>query len=161
MNETQHNKEVAPTLTLLNGNTIKILTRGTNTDQRLTVIDYHDFTRGNPPPFTRHDFIEVFTVLDGCLAFQYLNEPVFYLSAGEAVTVPGGLSHTFWNPDEQPLHILLTCTPAGLDSFFEAIHAEMQKLTAGIIEQSEIAETMARLRLEHGIEETAPAPDIS
>jgi mannose-6-phosphate isomerase-like protein (cupin superfamily) len=161
VNEIEHNEVVAPTLTMLNGNTIKILTQGKTTGQRLTVIDYHDFTRGNPPPFTRHDFIEVFTVLDGRLAFQYLNEPAFYLSAGDAVTVPSGLSHTFWNPDAQPLHILLACTPAGLDSFFEAIHAEMQKLKAGEIEQTEITETMARLRIEHGIEETAPAPDVS
>ena len=162
MSENDHQKmEVIPTLTLLNGNTIRILTPGKTTDNRLTVIDYVDFTRGNPPPFTRHEFIEVFTVLEGRLAFQYLGESVFYVSAGDAVTVASGLSHTFWNPDEQPLHIMLACTPAGLDRFFEAIHREMERLTAGEIEQAEISACMAKLRVEHGIEETAAAPDIS
>jgi mannose-6-phosphate isomerase-like protein (cupin superfamily) len=162
MSENDHQEmEVISTLTLLNGNTIRILTPGKYTDNRLTVIDYVDFTRGNPPPFTRHEFIEVFTVLEGRLAFQYLGESVFYVSAGDAVTVPSGFSHTFWNPDEQPLHIMLACTPAGLDRFFEAIHREMERLTAGEIEQTEIGACMAKLRVEHGIEEMAAAPDIS
>ncbi|MBT7953256.1 MAG: cupin domain-containing protein [Gammaproteobacteria bacterium] len=162
MSENDHQEmEVIPTLTLLNGNTIRILTPGKYTDNRLTVIDYVDFTRGNPPPFTRHEFIEVFTVLEGRLAFQYLGESVFYVSAGDAVTVPSGLSHTFWNPDEQASHIMLACTPAGLDRFFEAIHREMERLTAGEIEKAEIGACMERLRVEHGIEETAAAPDIS
>ncbi|MFT5132110.1 MAG: mannose-6-phosphate isomerase-like protein (cupin superfamily) [Gammaproteobacteria bacterium] len=159
--EAHKEMEAVPTLTLLNGNTIRILTHGKTTDKRLTVIDYVDFTRGNPPPFTRHEFIEVFTVLEGRLAFQYLGEPVFYVSPGDAVTVANGLSHTFWNPDEQALHIMLTCTPAGLDRFFEAIHREMQRLTTGEIDQSEIGACMERLRVEHGIEQTAPAPDIN
>ena len=157
----QEEAEVIPTLTLLNGNTIRILTHGKTTAMRLTVIDYVDFTRGNPPPFTRHEFIEVFTVLEGRLAFQYQGESVFYVSPGDAVTVASGLSHTFWNPDEQPLHILLACTPAGLDSFFEAIHREMERVTIGELEPAEIGACMERLRVEHGIEETAAAPDIS
>lgn len=152
---------VAPTLTLLNGNTIRILSHGRVTKKRLTVIDYVDYTCGNPPPFTRHDFIEVFTVLEGRLAFQYLHETVFYVSPGDAVTVPGGLSHTFWNPDKKPLHILLTCSPAGLDGFFEDIHRAMERLKTGEMKQSEIGASMERLRVKHGIEQTAPAPDIN
>ncbi len=158
--ETAKELEIKPALTLLNGNSIRILTHGKDTDKRLTVIDYYDFSRGNPPPFTRHDFIEVFTVLSGRLAFQYLGEPVFYVSPGDAVTVPSQRSHSFWNPDEHALHIMLACTPAGLDSFFEAIHRERQRLIAGEVGQSEIGACMARLRREYGIEETADAPDI-
>lgn len=152
--------DVVPTLTLLNGNTIRILTHGRVTENRLTVIDYVDYTRGNPPPFTRHDFVEVFTVLEGHLAFQYPGETAFYVPPGDAVTVPGGLSHTFWNPDEEPLHILLACTPAGLERFFEEIHLEMERLKAGTMKQSEIVANMEKLRVKHGIEQTAPAPDI-
>jgi mannose-6-phosphate isomerase-like protein (cupin superfamily) len=152
--------EEIPTLTLLNGNTVRVLTRGETTDQRLTVIDYIDTTCGNPPPFTRHDFIEVFTVLEGRLFFQYLGEVPFCLSVGDAVTVPSGLSHTFWNPDDQPVHILLVCTPAGLDGFFEAIHRETVRLKAGEIGQAEVGTSMERLRVEYGIQETAAAPDI-
>ncbi|HAY44908.1 MAG TPA: hypothetical protein DCY55_01330, partial [Gammaproteobacteria bacterium] len=74
--------EDVPTLTLFNGNTVRVLTPGQSTDKRLTVIEYVDFTRGNPPPFTRHEFIEVFSVLEGRLAFQYLGEEPFYVLAG-------------------------------------------------------------------------------
>ena len=153
--------EDVPTLTLFNGNTVRVLTPGQSTDKRLTVIEYVDFTRGNPPPFTRHEFIEVFSVLEGRLAFQYLGEEPFYALAGNAVTVPSGLSHTFWNPDEQSLGIMLVCTPAGLDGFFEAIHHQAKKLTAGEIGKDEVSSIMANLRVEYGVEETAAAPDIN
>jgi mannose-6-phosphate isomerase-like protein (cupin superfamily) len=152
--------EDVPTLTLFNGNNVRVLTPGQSTDQRLTVIEYVDFTLGNPPPFTRHDFIEVFSVLEGRLAFQYLDETPFYVSAGNAATVPSGFSHTFWNPDDQPLRIMLVCTPAGLDGFFEAIHREAEKFRADQIGQDEVSSIMAKLRIEYGVEETAAAPDI-
>jgi mannose-6-phosphate isomerase-like protein (cupin superfamily) len=158
--DTSKGVEFVPLLTLLNGNTVRVLTHGKTTDQRLTVIEYVDFTCGNPPPFTRHEFIEVFSVLEGRLAFQYLGEAPFYVSAGDAVTVPSGLSHTFWNSDDQPLRIMLVCTPAGLDSFFEAIHCEAEKLKAGEIGQHEVSSSMAKLRVKYGIEETAGAPGI-
>ena len=60
-------------LTLLNGNAIKILISGEDTDKQLTVIDYMDFTQSNPPPFTRHGFIEVFTMLEGTLSPRSLD----------------------------------------------------------------------------------------
>ncbi len=151
----------AETLTLLNGNTVKILTSGDDSGQSLTVIDYHDYTQGNPPPFTRHDFVEVFTVLEGRLAFQYQDEAVFQLEAGNAVTVASGLPHTFWNPDKNPLRILLACAPSGLDSFFKSIHAEMEKFKAGEIEPDQFGSIMDRLRSEHGIEITAAAPVVA
>lgn len=152
--------EKPPQLTLPNGNTIRILSPGADTDGRLTVIDYVDYTQGNPPPFTRHDFIEVFSVLDGRLAFQYQDEEVFLVHAGETETVASGRPHTFWNPDNTPLHILLSCSPAGLDAFFTDIHAEMEALRAGKFQECEFAERTARMRSKHGIEETAPPPVI-
>ena len=147
-------------LTLSNGNTVRILTSGKQTGGKLTVIDYVDRTTGNPPPFTRHEFIEVFTVLEGKLAFQYQGEDPFVVTAGISETVAAGRSHTFWNPAEEPLHILLACTPAGLDSFFQDIHLEMDQLNNSAADDSQRTECMARLRVRYGIEETAPAPDI-
>ena len=146
---------------LPNGNEVRILTPGTSTDQRLTVIDYVDYTRGNPPPFTRHDFVEVFTVLSGTLAFQYDGEEAFTVTEGTAETVASGRSHTFWNPLDTPLRILLACTPAGLDSFFMDIHTEFTRLQGDKLEESSLAEQIAQLRSRHGIEVTNPPPDIS
>ena len=149
-----------PVLTLPNGNIARILTAGSETTQQLTVIDYTDFTLGNPPPFTRHDFIETFTVLDGNLAFQYQDEESFLVKAGSTVTVADGRSHTFWNPAEQPLRILLSCTPAGLDSFFQALHHEREKLLAGDIDKETMLASIDKFRESHGIEKTAPPPAI-
>ncbi len=146
---------------LPNGNEVRILTAGTSTDQRLTVIDYVDYTRGNPPPFTRHDFIEVFTVVSGTLAFQYDGEEAFSVSAGKAETVASGRSHTFWNPQNTPLRILLACTPAGLDSFFMDIHTEITRLQDEKLEESALTQRIDQLRSRHGIEVTNPPPDIS
>ena len=152
--------DATPSFTLLNGNTVRILSAGDDTEGRLTVIDYVDHTQGNPPPFTRHDFIETFNVLEGRLAFQYQDEPFFLVTAGSTVTVADGRSHTFWNPDDKPLHLILACTPAGLDRFFEAIHNVMEKFRTGGVSKDEFDANMRRIRKEHQIEQTAPSPDI-
>ena len=148
------------TLTLLNGNTVRILTAGQDSGGQLTVIDYLDYTQGNPPPFTRHAFVEVFTVLEGQLAFQYQDETMFHVETGSAVTVAPGRAHTFWNPQTSPLRILLACSPAGLDDFFKDIHSEFERLGEGALRESDIPAAMERIRLTHGIEQTAPAPQI-
>ena len=150
----------SPVLTLPNGNLAKILTAGSDTGQQLTVIDYTDFTCGNPPPFTRHDFVETFTVLSGRLVFQYQDEEPFLVTPGSTVTVADGRAHTFWNPDNQPLHLLLACTPAGLDNFFQDLHHESEKLLGGEIDNDTMLANIDRIRETHGIEKTAPAPNI-
>ena len=160
VNKTSQRLKLAPTLTLLNGNTVRVLTKGDSTDQRLTVIEYVDTTCGSPPPFTRHDFIEVFAVQKGRLMFQYLGEAPFIVLAGDAVTVPSGFSHTFWNPDNQPLHLVLACTPAGLDGFFEAVHDVAVRVKKGDILPTDAVNSVAELRIKYGIEETAPAPCV-
>lgn len=156
----RNRSESADGLTFLNGNSVRILTSGDDTVGRLTVIDYIDYTQGNPPPFTRHDFSEVFTVLQGRLRFQYQEEKPFDVSEGEAITVPANAPHTFWNPETSALRILLSCSPAGLDRFFRDIYAEMEKLRKKLIQHAEMIENIAALRTKHGIEETAPAPQI-
>jgi len=105
--------------------------------------------------------VEVFSVLQGTLAFQYLGEPPFLVSAGNSETVASGRSHTFWNTGTQALHILLACSPSGLDEFFEDIHREMQRVRAGELQQSDVGACMEKLPVRHGIEESAPAPDIA
>ena len=145
---------------LPNGNPVKILTCGEETLGQLTVIEYIDNTQGNPPPFTRHEFVEVFTVLSGTLAFQYDGKKAFTVSAGNAETVASGRSHTFWNPEQTPLRILLACTPAGLDSFFQDMHTEVCGMQDEERNESALAERIALLRSKHGIEVTNPPPNI-
>jgi mannose-6-phosphate isomerase-like protein (cupin superfamily) len=147
-------------LTFFNNNTIRILTHGRETENALTVIDYVENPNGNPPPFTRHDFVEVFTVLEGRLAFQFLDEAVFHVLPGEAVTVASGLSHSFWNPDQIPMHVIIACSPAGLENFFQEVHAVLGNVKKGGVAEDEKNQLIDAIREKYGIEITADPPDI-
>ena len=55
---------IAPKATTLVGDTYTILVSGEDTAGKYTLIDMHVPPGGGPPPH-RHDFEEMFTVLDG------------------------------------------------------------------------------------------------
>lgn len=55
---------------------------------------------------------EVCYVLEGVLAFR-LGEEVLVLQAGEALVVPAGWEHSYWNPTASPSRLLLIYTPGG------------------------------------------------
>ena len=103
------------------GQNVRVMTPGSATEDRVTVIEAVEPPHSPPPVFTRHAFIEMFLVVKGALTFQFLHESAFVLEAGEMVTVPGWKPHSFWNDGDDPARIMLICTPAGLDRFFEAV----------------------------------------
>jgi mannose-6-phosphate isomerase-like protein (cupin superfamily) len=150
----------SPELTIFGGSRARIVTRGADHDGRLTVIDYLGMSRGNPPPFTRHDFEEIFCVVAGRLAFQFLDEPFFSAGAGDVINVSGGCPHTFWNPDDTPVHVLLVAAPAGLEVFFEESAAVLERQRAGELEAEAASAELDRVRERHGIEVVAPPPTI-
>jgi mannose-6-phosphate isomerase-like protein (cupin superfamily) len=66
---------------------------------------------GFGPPLHRHRETEIFRVLEG----EYLYEvdgKRFHASAGDLVTVPGGVPHTFTNLSPQPAHQIVLMLPA-------------------------------------------------
>lgn len=147
-----------PELVIFGGSTVRILTRGDQHAARLTVIDYRGNGRSSPPAFTRHDFEEIFCVVSGRLAFQYFGESPFIASAGEVVSVQGGRAHTFWNPDDPPVHVLLVAAPAGLELFFEESAKVLTAQRAGDLDSEAAAKELNHVRERHGIEVVAPAP---
>ena len=147
-----------PWLNTLMGQNVRIKTPGSATEGRVTVIECVEPPHSPPPVFTRHAFIEMFLVVKGVLTFQFLHESAFVLEAGQMVTVPSYRPHSFWNDGDDPAGVMLICTPAGLDRFFEASDRLLRRMPADTADPDELKVEMARLREEFGLEHVAPAP---
>jgi quercetin dioxygenase-like cupin family protein len=98
------------------GDTYTILVTGEETAGRYTLIDMH-VPPGGGPPAHRHDFEEMFTVLDGEVQVTFRGETVV-ARAGETINVPANAPHAFTNRGETPARLLCMCTPPGQEEFF-------------------------------------------
>jgi quercetin dioxygenase-like cupin family protein len=98
------------------GDTYTILLTGEQTAGRYTLIDMHVPPGGGPPPH-RHDFEEMFTVLDGEVELTFRGEHMV-ARAGETVNVPANAPHAFTNASGQPARLLCLCSPSGQEQFF-------------------------------------------
>jgi quercetin dioxygenase-like cupin family protein len=99
--------------------TYAILVSGADTAGRYTLIDMHVPPAGGPPPH-RHDFEEMFTILDGEveLTFRGVSDVA---TAGETINVPANAPHVFRNVSERPARLLCLCSPAGQEVFFKEV----------------------------------------
>jgi quercetin dioxygenase-like cupin family protein len=98
------------------GDTYTILVNGQDTAGKYTLIDMHVPRGGGPPPH-RHDFEEMFTVLDGEVLATFRGETVT-VRAGETINVPANAPHSFTNALDTPSRLLCMCAPAGQEEFF-------------------------------------------
>jgi quercetin dioxygenase-like cupin family protein len=73
------------------GDTYTILVTGEDTAGKYTLIDMHVPPGGGPPPH-RHDFEEMFTVLDGEVQVTFRGETLV-ARAGETFTLSSPASH--------------------------------------------------------------------
>lgn len=101
------------------GDTYTILLTGEDTVGRYTLIDMHVPPGGGPPPH-RHDFEEMFTVLDGEVELTFRGEHSV-ARAGETVNVPAKAPHAFTNASGRPARLLCICSPPGQENFFLAV----------------------------------------
>ena len=101
------------------GDTYTILVSGADTAGRYTLIDMHVPPGGGPPPH-RHDFEEMFSVLDGEIELTFRGATAV-ARAGETVNVPANAPHVFRNAGDQPARLLCLCSPAGQEEFFRAV----------------------------------------
>jgi uncharacterized cupin superfamily protein len=74
---------------------------------------------GGPPPH-RHDFEEMFTVVEGEIEITFRGAKSV-LRAGETANVPSNAPHQFHNVSEHPARLLCLCSPAGQEEFFIAV----------------------------------------
>src|SRR5580700_11743850 len=98
------------------GDTYTILVSGDDTAGRYTLIDMYVPPGGGPPPH-RHDFEEMFTVLDGEVELTFRGEHLV-ARAGETVNVPANAPHAFTNASSRPARLLCMCSPPGQEQFF-------------------------------------------
>jgi quercetin dioxygenase-like cupin family protein len=101
------------------GGTYTILLTGAQTGGRYCLFDMLIPPGGGPPPH-RHDFEEMFTVLDGELHFTFRGETM-KAGAGSTINIPSNAPHSFKNHSDQPVHMLCMCTPPGQEDYFLAV----------------------------------------
>jgi quercetin dioxygenase-like cupin family protein len=110
------------------GGTYTILVTGKETGGRYSLIDMLVPPGGGPPPH-RHDFEEMFTILDGEIELTFRGG-AHRASAGLTVNIPANAPHSFKNVSDKPARMLCMCTPAGQEEFFMAVGDPVDSRTA-------------------------------
>jgi quercetin dioxygenase-like cupin family protein len=100
---------------------------GSDTAGRYTLIDMQIPPGGGPPPH-RHDFEEMFTVLEGEVELSFRGQSVV-ARAGETVNVPANAPHGFRNASGEAARLLCMCTPPGQEEFFTAVGVRVTSRT--------------------------------
>lgn len=110
------------------GGTYTVLVTGEQTGGRYCLIDMLVPPGGGPPPH-RHDFEEMFTILDGEIELSFRGE-ARQASAGSTANIPANAPHSFKNKSNKPARLLCMCTPAGQEEFFMAVGDPVDSRTA-------------------------------
>jgi quercetin dioxygenase-like cupin family protein len=110
------------------GDTYTIVVTGKDTAGHYTLIDMHVPPGGGPPPH-RHDFEEMFTMLDGEVEFTFRGETMV-ARIGETVNIPANAPHSFRNASDRPARLLCMCSPSGQEEFFLEIGNRVPDRTA-------------------------------
>lgn len=109
------------------GDTYTILLSGADTAGRFCLIDMHVPPGGGPLPH-RHDFEELFTVLDGEIEVTFRGETSI-ARTGETVNIPANAPHRFTNAADRSERLLCLCSPAGQEESFLAIGQPVETRT--------------------------------
>src|SRR5438093_7606664 len=107
---------------------INVRLRGEQTKGRLAVMENRvaaDFA--GPPLHVHPDFDETFYVLAGELTFQ-LGDRRLTAAAGTLVFAPGETPHTYANLGGKEARVLLLCTPADFERYFDRLVAHARVL---------------------------------
>jgi quercetin dioxygenase-like cupin family protein len=110
------------------GGAYTILLSGSQTAGRYCLIDMLVPDGGGPPPH-RHDFEEMFTLLDGELEFTFRSETQT-VRAGSTVNIPANAPHAFKNRSGKAARMLCLCAPSGQEELFMAIGFPVDGRTA-------------------------------
>jgi quercetin dioxygenase-like cupin family protein len=98
------------------GDAYSILVSGAETAGRYCLIDMLVPDGGGPPPH-RHDFEEMFTLIEGELEFTFRGQTTI-VRAGSTVSIPANAPHAFKNKSGSLVRMLCLAAPAGLEEFF-------------------------------------------
>ncbi|THF69703.1 cupin domain-containing protein [Deinococcus sp. Arct2-2] len=101
------------------GDTYTIVVDGQQTNGRYTLIDMLIPPGGGPPPH-RHDFEEMFSILEGEVTLTFRGETVM-AGAGTTVNIPANAPHQFQNKSAGLVRLLCLCVPAGQEDMFREV----------------------------------------
>jgi quercetin dioxygenase-like cupin family protein len=96
--------------------TYTILIAGEQTGGAYTLIDML-VPAGGPPPH-RHDFEEMFFMLEGELEVTFRDQQ-HRIGPGQAINIPANAPHGFRVASATPARFLCLCLPAGQEEFFK------------------------------------------
>ena len=130
------------------GGIYTILVSGAQTAGRYCLVDMMVPDGGGPPPH-RHDFEEMFTLLEGELQFTFRGKS-HTVCAGSTINVPANAPHAFKNVSGATARMLCMCTPAGQEELFLAIGIPVESRASPpprptVQEQAEKAKLIAEL----------------
>jgi quercetin dioxygenase-like cupin family protein len=108
--------------------TYTILLSGAETNNRYCLIDMLVPDGGGPPPH-RHDFEEMFTLLEGEVEFTFRGE-TRNVATGVSLNIPSNAPHSFKNKSGKTARLLCLCTPAGQEDFFMEVGVPVASRTA-------------------------------
>ncbi|MCW8090950.1 cupin domain-containing protein [Alteromonas sp. ASW11-130] len=86
------------------------------------------------PPHRHDNEDEIFIVLKGTVHFLNKDKEIKG-DAGTIAALPRGHLHGFWNPYDEPAHLLVVVTPGHFEKFFEAVETAMQNAPNATPEQ--------------------------
>lgn len=109
--------EAALTHLAVIGDTYTVLVSSRDTAGRYCLIDMLIPAGGGPPPH-RHDFDEMFHVLDGTVEVT-VRDSTSRATTGQTVNIPANAPHRFQNIGDGTLRLLCLAAPGGLDEYFE------------------------------------------
>ena len=101
------------------GGAYTVLLSAAQTGGRYSLIDML-VPPGGGPVLHRHDFEEMFAVLEGEIELTFRGE-TRRAGAGTVVNIPANAPHKFRNVSDRPAHLLCLCTPPGQEEFFLAV----------------------------------------
>jgi quercetin dioxygenase-like cupin family protein len=101
------------------GGAYTVLLTAAQTGARYSLIDML-VPPGGGPPLHRHDFEEMFAVLDGEIELTFRGE-THRAGKGSVVNIPANAPHRFRNTSDRPAHLLCLCAPPGQEDFFLAV----------------------------------------
>lgn len=107
--------------------TYTVLVSGEQSGGAYTMIDML-VPAGGPPPH-RHDFEEIFHVLEGELDVTFRGE-VHRVGPGHTINIPANAPHGFRVASATPARFLCICLPAGQEEFFKLVGEILPTRTA-------------------------------
>ena len=108
------------------GEAVTVYLGGAETRGRYTSFVEETPPGGGPPPHYHDREDEWFFVLEGRAAFL-LEDAWEEMPVGTVVFVPRRTVHTFTNPGELPLRLLVHTAPSGFEIFFERCAEEFAR----------------------------------